>query len=57
MISGSGIPQVEGMIIGYIKVNWLRVLLLKLTGDYLVVLADEDKATEIKEILLNMTQR
>ena len=32
MISGSGIPQVEGMIIGYIKVNWLRVLLLKLIG-------------------------
>jgi Trk K+ transport system NAD-binding subunit len=28
-----------------------------LAGDYLVVLADEDKATEIREILLNMTQR
>ncbi|WP_404815219.1 TrkA C-terminal domain-containing protein [Thermoanaerobacter ethanolicus] len=28
-----------------------------LAGDYLVVLADEDKATEIREILLNMTQK
>jgi hypothetical protein len=28
-----------------------------LAGDYLIVLADEDKATEIREILLNMTQR
>jgi len=37
MISGSGIPQVEGMIIGYIKVNWLRVLLLKLIGTILAI--------------------
>lgn len=29
MISGSGIPQVEGQIMGYLKNNWLSTLILK----------------------------
>jgi len=37
MISGSGIPQVEGIIIGYIKINWLRVLILKFVGTILAI--------------------
>lgn len=39
MISGSGIPQVEGQIIGYFKNNWLSTLVLKFIGGTLTVLA------------------
>ncbi|SNX53167.1 ClC family H(+)/Cl(-) exchange transporter [Thermoanaerobacterium sp. RBIITD] len=39
MISGSGIPQVEGTIIGYFKLNWLRILILKFIGTILMISA------------------
>ncbi|MBC3887837.1 ClC family H(+)/Cl(-) exchange transporter [Acetobacterium paludosum] len=32
MIAGSGIPQVEGELQGYFKVNWLRVIVGKVIG-------------------------
>ncbi|WP_194190061.1 ClC family H(+)/Cl(-) exchange transporter [Clostridium chrysemydis] len=32
MISGSGIPQVEGILMRRFEVNWLRVLILKFLG-------------------------
>ena len=32
MISGSGIPQVEGVLIGKMRFRWLRVLALKFFG-------------------------
>ena len=32
MISGSGIPQVEGELIGKLKMNWLRILIYKFLG-------------------------
>ncbi len=39
MISGSGIPQVEGQIMGYLKNNWLSTLILKFIGGTLAVFA------------------
>lgn len=38
MISGSGIPQVEGEINGVLEQNWLRVLLAKFVGGFLCLL-------------------
>ena len=35
LISGSGIPQIEGEIIGEIDEKWWRVLLAKLGGHYI----------------------
>ena len=32
MISGSGIPQVEGELIGKLKMNWLKILIYKFLG-------------------------
>lgn len=32
MISGSGIPQVEGVLLGKMKFNWLKVLVFKFVG-------------------------
>ncbi len=37
MISGSGIPQVEAEIAGYIKPNWLRVVIAKIIGGFLCI--------------------
>ncbi|MFU0782438.1 MAG: Trk/Ktr K+ transport system regulatory component TrkA/KtrA/KtrC, RCK domain [Thermoanaerobacterium thermosaccharolyticum] len=37
MISGSGIPQVEGTIIGYFKLNWLKIFVLKFVGTILMI--------------------
>ena len=36
-ISGSGIPQVKGELMGKIKTNWLRVLLLKFFGGIMAI--------------------
>ena len=36
-ISGSGIPQVKGELMGRIKTNWLRVLLLKFFGGIMAI--------------------
>ena len=36
-ISGSGIPQVKGELIGRIKTEWLRVLLLKFFGGIMAI--------------------
>lgn len=38
LISGSGIPQVEAEIAGYIKPHWLRVGLGKIVGGFLCIL-------------------
>lgn len=40
MISGSGIPQVEGEILGKLNQNWLKVLPLSLREDFFVCSAD-----------------
>lgn len=39
MISGSGIPQVKGIIMGYLKNNWLSTLIAKFVGGTLSMLA------------------
>ena len=36
-ISGSGIPQVKGELMGRIKTNWLRVLILKFFGGIMAI--------------------
>lgn len=38
-IGGSGIPQVKGVILGYLKVNWLRTLIAKFVGTTVSMLA------------------
>ena len=38
MISGSGIPQVEAEITGYIRPNWWKVILAKLSGGFLCII-------------------
>ena len=38
MISGSGIPQVEGELEGYFETNWVKVLVGKLVGGVLCIL-------------------
>ncbi|MDO4287551.1 MAG: chloride channel protein [Eubacterium sp.] len=38
MISGSGIPQVEGELEGHFETNWLKVLVGKLVGGVLCIL-------------------
>lgn len=37
MTAGSGIPQVEGTLSGHLKMNWLRVLVLKFSGGILAI--------------------
>ena len=37
MISGSGIPQVEAEIAGYIRPNWYRVIIGKIVGGFLCI--------------------
>ena len=32
MAGGSGIPQVKGVILGFMRMNWLRILWVKLTS-------------------------
>jgi H+/Cl- antiporter ClcA len=39
MISGSGIPQVKGVIMGYFKNNWLSTLIAKFFGGAVSILA------------------
>ena len=39
MISGSGIPQVKGIIMGYLKNNWFSTLVAKFFGGALATLA------------------
>lgn len=38
MISGSGIPQVQGEMKGYLNQNWIRVLISKIVGGTLCIL-------------------
>ena len=40
MISGSGIPQVEGEILGKLNQNWLKFCPLSLREDFFVCSAD-----------------
>lgn len=35
MAGGSGIPQVKGVILGFMRMNWLRILWVKLAGGIL----------------------
>lgn len=37
MAGGSGIPQVKGELIGYIKMNWIKVLIVKFIGGTLAI--------------------
>ncbi len=37
LISGSGIPQVEGMLIGKIKANWLSIIIKKFIGGVICI--------------------
>lgn len=37
MISGSGIPQIEAEMAGYLKPNWWRVMIGKLSGGFLCI--------------------
>ena len=37
MITGSGIPQVKGIMAGYFKDGWLKTLLMKFAGGALAV--------------------
>lgn len=39
MIKGSGIPQVKGIMMGYLKNNWLSTLLAKFFGGAICILA------------------
>jgi H+/Cl- antiporter ClcA len=32
MAAGSGIPQVKGIILGFMKMNWLKVVIAKFIG-------------------------
>lgn len=38
MISGSGIPQVEAEIAGYLRPNWWRVIIGKIAGGFLCII-------------------
>lgn len=38
MISGSGIPQIKGILMGYFKSNWLSTLICKFVGGTLAIL-------------------
>lgn len=38
MISGSGIPQVEAEITGYIRPNWWKVIMAKVVGGFVCIL-------------------
>lgn len=37
MASGSGIPQVKGMLLGWMRLRWLRVLLVQIFGGALAI--------------------
>lgn len=37
LVSGSGIPQVKGVLMGHLKIKWLRVLVLKFIGGILAI--------------------
>lgn len=37
MSAGSGIPQIKGIILGLMKMNWLRVVISKFTGGILAI--------------------
>lgn len=39
LIKGSGIPQVEGQLLGFFQPQWLRVLVKKFGGGFLCILA------------------
>ena len=39
MISGSGIPQVEGEVVGKLSQNWIRVIATKFIGGFICMLA------------------
>ena len=39
MVSGSGIPQVEGVLLRYFNMNWWRTLLGKLVGGFISICA------------------
>jgi len=37
LVSGSGIPQVKGVLTGRLKINWLKILVLKFIGGVLAI--------------------
>lgn len=52
MIKGSGIPQVEGTLLGYFDLSWWQVLLKKFVGGALSMLAGLSLGREGPSILL-----
>lgn len=55
MIKGSGIPQVEGTLLGYFDFSWWRVLIKKFVGGALSILAGLSLGREGPSILLGAT--
>ena len=54
MIKGSGIPQVEGVLLGYFDLHWWRVLIKKFVGGAIAILAGLSLGREGPSILLGV---
>ena len=55
MAAGSGIPQVKGIILGFMKMKWLRVLISKFMGGVLAIGAGLSLGREGPSIQLGAT--
>ncbi len=55
MISGSGIPQIKGVILGQIDYNLIKVLYKKLIGGFLVILNGLSLGGEVSFVQIGAT--